>query len=147
MTEQDYLITSSGATQEEYWVNTLPDGKVVVVIVSVYFRGGTFTISMTDEEKDEIVQKEEFLVNDYDACLDELWGGWGRDVEIQDIDKYTQCEKKDINSLIYGTEEVFDYEVFEENGWSIDNTLYRIGSIPEDGICLQGIEEVNHTTK
>jgi len=137
MTEQDYLITSSGATQEEYWVNTLSDGKVVVVIVSVYFRGGTFIISLTDEKKREIVQKEDFLVNDYDACVEELWGGCGRNVEIQDIDKYTQSEKKDINSLIYGTGEVFDDEVFEENGWSLDNTLYRIGSIPEDGICLQ----------
>ena len=137
MTEQDYLITSSGATQEEYWVNTLSDGKVVVVIVSVYFRGGTFIISLTDEKKREIVQKEDFLVNDYDACVEELWGGCGRNVEIQDIDKYTQSEKKDINSLIYGTGEVFDDEVFEENGWSLDNTLYRIGSIPEDGIILE----------
>jgi len=137
MSAQSYVITSSGATQEEHWVNTLPDGKVVVVIVSIYFRGGTFTISLTDEEKEEIVQKEEFLVNDYEACVDELWGGYGRDVTIQYIDIYTESEQNTINNLIYGTEEVFDYEIFEENGWSIDNTLYRIGSIPEDGIHLE----------
>jgi len=136
MTDQTYLITSSGATQEEYWVNTLSDEKVVV-IVSVYFRKGTFTISLTDEEKEEIVQKENILLNDYDTCVDELWDGWGRDVEIQDIDKYTQSEKEEINTLIYGTGGIFDYEVFEENGWSIDDTLYRINSIPENGICLQ----------
>ena len=93
---KSYKITakSKKATyEEEHWVNTI-DNKEVKLNVTSYYRWGTFTINLTDSEKEEILKKDDIVLNDYDFELEEMWDGDSRCVELQDEDNYSEEQLK-----------------------------------------------------
>ena len=69
--------------------------------VTNYYRWGTFTINLTASEKEEILKKDEIVLNDYDFEFEEMWDGDSRYVELQDEDKYSEEELKVINQTLY----------------------------------------------
>ena len=69
-------------------------------MVTNYFRWGTFIINLTNSEKEEILKKDEIVLNDYDFEFEEMWDGDSRYVELQDEDKYSEEELKVINQTL-----------------------------------------------
>jgi len=56
--------------QLEHWTNVLSNGKHVTLLVYTYFYWGTFEIELTDKEKEDILKKDEIVLNDYIiSCL------------------------------------------------------------------------------
>lgn len=112
--------------EEEHWINTI-NNKRVDLHVTCYYRWGTFTINLTNSQKDKILKEKSIVLNDYDFELNEMWDGDCRYVEIQNEDTYSEEEIKNINKTLYEDEdEVFDDDFMESNGWYIDKTIYGI---------------------
>ena len=140
-----YEITSDykkSTWQEEYWTNQLKNGKNVILRVTTIFRWGTFEITLTDKEKQEISEKSLITLNDYEFSLVEMLDGWHDDIEIQDENNYSADEIQEINCLIYCEDfqntpdyeydsdngDDFQEDILETNGWDLDDTIYIISS-------------------
>jgi len=121
--------------QIEHWTNDI-NGKTVTLLVYNYFYWGTFEIVLTDKEKDEILKKDSIILNDYCISCPELDSGCDQYEEIENEESYTEEELLEINSLIYRPIDDEDYDsdeeysldtsVLEQNGWSMDDTIYGI---------------------
>lgn len=123
--------------QTEEWRNCLSNGKRVVVEITTFFRHGNFEIELTDKEKEEILKKDNIIINDYNASCNELWDGCDMYQEVRDEDKLTDEERKELHKLMYMNEEepddyddecddMVDQDLLEANGWSMDDTTYGI---------------------
>ena len=134
-----YKITADykkSTYQEEHWVNKLKNGRYVTIYVTTFFRWGTFEITLNDQEKKEILKKEEIILNNYVCAMEEMWDGCDRYVEIQEKDTYSSEEMKEIHRLMYCEDiENSDYEydsdndefqedILDANGWDLDDTIY-----------------------
>jgi hypothetical protein len=126
--------------QIEQWSNILSTGKWVCFEVTNYFYWGTFEIELTDRQKKEILKKNSIRLNDYNGVsVESLDSGCKYSDEICNIDSFTQEECKEIHRLLYFDEDdaesyqndfddgaCVDTDVLEQNGWSIDDTIYGI---------------------
>jgi len=123
--------------QTEQWNNVLSNGKQVRFEITTYFYWGTFEIDLSDKEKEEILKKDSIILNNYSVSCPELDSGCACSDEICNEDSYTEEELLEINRLIYRSIEDEDYDsdeddeeysldtsVLEQNGWSMDNTIY-----------------------
>ena len=120
--------------QTEQWNNVLSNGKHVRFEVTNYFYWGTFEIDLSDKEKEEILKKDSIILNDYSVSCPELDSGCACSDEICNEDSYTEEELLEINRLIYRSIEDEEYDsdeeysldtsVLEQNGWSMDDTIY-----------------------
>lgn len=148
MTEPErkrYLIEpehKKSACEEQIWKNTLKNEKTVNVKVGNLYRWGSFNIDLYDKEKEEILKKENILLNDYENFeLIEMWdGGCDFWVDIVDEDSFTEQELEEINSLIYSwpegncpeyedeDDDGYDEEKMELNGWSEVECEYYINA-------------------
>jgi hypothetical protein len=112
----------------------LSNGKHVRFEVTNYFYWGTFEIELTDKEKEEILKKDSIILNDYSVSCPELDSGCDQYEDIENEESYTEEELLEINSLIYrpiddedydsDKEDSLDTSVLEQNGWSMDDTIY-----------------------
>lgn len=131
--------------EKEEWHNTLKNGRNVSIIVTSFYRSGSFEITLTEEEKDEIIGKDEICFDNYDCEMIEIWDGCDLYVDIPKYDTFTDLEIKEIKSLIYcdknedyeydtDEENSFDIEILENNGWEQYDTSYGFscGCILED---------------
>ena len=144
MTESEertrYLIEpeyKKSACEEQIWNNTLKNGKPVSVKVGNLYRWGSFYIELTEREKEELLKKDQVVLNDYeDFELIEMWdGGCDFWVNIVDEDDFTEEELEEINALLYSTEddtdeddECYDEEKMEINGWHETDCEYTLSS-------------------
>ena len=121
--------------QEEHWLKTISSGKKVKFLITTFFRWGVFTIELDEKEKEEILKKEEIILNDYSCSVEELWDGSYYDEEIVGKENYSKEELDEINDLLYNSEdgeiqnspdEHVDIDLLEGNGWSMDDTIYGI---------------------
>ena len=122
--------------QEEHWVNKLKNGRYVTIYVTTFFRWGTFEITLTDQEKKEILKKEEIILNNYVCAMEEMWDGCDRYIEIQEKDTYSSEEIKEIHRLMYcediknsdyeydSDNDEFQEDILDTNGWDLDDTIY-----------------------
>lgn len=122
--------------QEEHWVNKLKNGRYVTIYVTTFFRWGTFEITLTDQEKKEILKKEEIILNNYVCAMEEMWDGCDRYIEIQEKDTYSSEEIKEIHRLMYcediknsdyeydSDNDEFQEDILDANGWDLDDTIY-----------------------
>jgi hypothetical protein len=137
MATKTYEITADykkSTYQREQWNNVLSNGKHVCFEVTTYFYWGTFEIELTDDEKEEILKKESIILNGYPGVsCNELDSGCDCSEEICKKDSFTCEELKEINKLLYCNEEdeynsedeyCLDTDLLEENGWSMDETIY-----------------------
>jgi len=119
--------------QIEHWTKDI-NGKKVTLLVYTYFYWGTFEIVLTDKEKEEILKKDSIILNDYCISCPELDSGCDQYEDIENEDSYTEEELLEINRLIYRPIDDEDYDsdeeysldtsVLEQNGWSMDDTIY-----------------------
>ena len=122
--------------QTEHWVVQLSSKKTVKLLYTLYFRGGEFEIELNEKEKEEILKKEEIILNDYCVSPNEIWDSCDVFHEIKNRDKYTESELEEIHNLMYyfkdenGTFDEDDEYTYidasrlEDNGWDLDDTIY-----------------------
>jgi len=125
-------IYKKSTCEEQDWVNTLSTGKSVIVKVCNVYRWGEFTIELTDKERDELLEKEEVKLDDYEHELIEMWdGGCDFWIDIIDEDNYAAEQLEEINDLLYkwknddDDDDDYSYEKMEQNGW-IENDCHII---------------------
>lgn len=113
----------------ELWDNLICDKKVVLE-KTIIWRYGEFNISIYEKEKEELLKKDYININDHDGEFICTNDGCEERVEIKNIEKYSEDEKKEIYKSIYENIEeeiLFDDSVLEEeNGWTLDDTIYEI---------------------
>ncbi len=123
--------------QTEQWTNYLPNGNKVILEITTYFRYGDFEVELSEMEKNEILEKDEIVLNDYNASCNELWNGCDLYQEIPNEDKFTHEEKKEIHKLMYFNKEcpedydencddMVNEDILEDNDWYMDDTTYGI---------------------
>jgi hypothetical protein len=136
--------------QTEQWNNTLSNGKRVRFEITNYFYWGTFEIELTDNEKEEILKKQSIIINDYSGVsVESLDSGCDYSDEICNKDSFTPDELKEIHRLLYldqDDEDSYSSDcndvnecVLEQNGWSMDDTIYGINTGCELD-CISGDE-------
>ena len=125
--------------QTEQWNNVLSNGKRVRFEITNVFYWGTFEITLTDAEKDEILQKKRIVLNDYSGVsVESLDDACEYYDEISNKDQFSSEELMEIHQLLYldpsDTEsytldcDCIDEYVLDQNGWSMDDTIYGINS-------------------
>jgi len=132
MTESEcYIIrptSKKSSYTNEHWVNCFDDVVVRIIMVNV-FRWSEFEINLTPEEKEEIMNKDNITLNDYDSSFISSTDGCERYVEIPDFDKYPEHIQRQINESIYENiedEYLLDDSEIEENGWDLSDSIYEI---------------------
>jgi len=128
----------------EKWTNTISSGKRVTISVTTIYRGGEFSIQLTEEDKYNMLMLDKISFDDYEGvCCEELDGGSGEPIEIENIDTYTQVEIDEITDLMNKNKNNDDdcdddasYEYgsdsdcvqltmrLESNGWTMNDTIY-----------------------
>ena len=127
-------IDKSSVYATEHWTNQLSNGKIVTVLYTLQFDDGVFHFEITDEEKDQLLQKDHIIVNDWNASTEEIHMGWGYEHKIQKEESYTAEEVEEIHNSMYvcngydNEDNDFNQDIMEENGWSMEETIYEIYS-------------------
>lgn len=125
--------------QTEQWKNVLENGKKVCYEVTTYFRWGTFEVELSKKELNELLLKDEIILNDIPGCcVEELSDGCDRYEKIVNENNYSEEELKEIHHLLFfncddpdsydsGCDSL-DEDILDNNGWSMDDTIYGISS-------------------
>lgn len=127
----------------EKWTNTISSGKQVTISVTTIYRGGEFTMQLTEEDKYNMLMLDKISFDDYDGvCCEELYDGSGEPIQIENIDNYTPSEIDEITELMNTNKNNDDddddasYEYgsdsdcvqlsmrLESNGWTLNDTIY-----------------------
>lgn len=103
----------------EYWTKMIDNTKVTL-LNTIMWRWGSFYLELTEEEKINIQRNKNVIISDYDYDFDSLEDACEQFIEVDhEID----------NSEIYQTkEEVYDENYLEENGWYLEDTIYKINN-------------------
>lgn len=121
----------------EYWTNEV-NGKSVTIMVSIMWRWGEFSITLTEDQKKKIENSDELLLSDYNYEFISTDDGCERFIEIQNEDSFSKQELEKIYETMYEDvdEEIYDESFMEENGWDLSDTTYEING----GIDFKKIE-------
>lgn len=134
---QVYQVTpldKSSIYTTEHWTNQLSNGKIVTVLYTLQFDDGVFNFEITDEEKEQLLQKDHIIVNDWNASTEEIQMGWDYEHKIQKEESYSAEEIEEIHNLMYvcngydNEDNDFNQDIMEENEWSMNDTIYEIYS-------------------
>ena len=129
---KEYLVTpcyKKSTYSNEIWTNTV-NNKTVTMINTVMWRWGEVIVNIYDKEYEELSKEDNIIINDHSGEFISTDDGCERTLEIKDIEKYSEEEKKEIYDLIYEDveEEIWldDDVLEEEKGWVLDDTIYEI---------------------
>jgi len=113
----------------EYYINTICSKKVVIIITTLW-RWGKFNISIYEKDKESILNMNPLIINNHCGEFISTENGWEYDIEIQNIDSYSDQEKMAIYESIFediDNKVLYDMSILEdENGWELDGTIYEI---------------------
>lgn len=128
--ENTYLIepkVKKSTFSNEYWTNNV-NGKSVTIIVTIMWRWGEFSITITEDQKKKIENSDKLLLSDYEYEFISMDDGCERFIEIQNEDTFSKQELDKIYKTMYEDtdEELYDELFMEENGWDLADTTYEI---------------------
>ena len=146
---KEYLATPSykkSSYETEKWYNFLKNGKRVMLEVTTWFLYGEFILTLTDEEKEEVLALDNIDFNNYCSEFQSNENSCDTDIEIANSETYTpeelieiselvhtMCGKTDHTTPIDECEEPYSItcddccfynENLEEAGWSLLDTFY-----------------------
>jgi hypothetical protein len=115
--------TKKAAYEETRYVKTLSNCARATIVQTVFYRGGSFEIHLTEEEKNAILKKDAIVLNEYEIILNELYDECDYNIEIANASSYSKDLLDEImaSATNYGR---FDTEFMEENDWDIMDTIY-----------------------
>ena len=131
MTSELYTLTNKfkkNSLENEYFIKYIM-GKRVTLIITTIFRWGEFEVNLTEEEKNNMLTKAVICLNDYDFSFVSNIDGCERTGKIENIESYTEDEKRAIYNDIY---EDYDNEILhatidlEDAEWELEDTIYEI---------------------
>jgi len=127
------LIKSS--YDEETYTKDIDDQEVEIIVINFY-RWSEFEITLNEEEKQEILKKEEIILSDYDIEFISSNDCFKREVEIKNEEKYTEKFISKIKKNIYGPDSDDEnsdddpccggIDELEENGWLPGDVIYAL---------------------
>lgn len=128
--ESTYIIepkVKKSTFSNEYWTNEV-NGKSVTITVTIMWRWGEFSITITEDQKKKIENSDELLLSDYEYEFISTDDGCERFIEIQNEDSFSKQELEKIYETMYEDtdEELYDELFMEENGWDLADTTYEI---------------------
>uniref|UniRef100_A0A6C0BQ97 Uncharacterized protein n=1 Tax=viral metagenome TaxID=1070528 RepID=A0A6C0BQ97_9ZZZZ len=119
--------------QTEKWSTLISSGCYVQYEVTLNCYSGTFEIEVTDDDYELLLNNEDDIIinNIPGAICVEVTNGWRYDECIVDKEKYTSSELKELHTLLYvdtenPDDEEVDIDTLEQNGWTMDDTIYSI---------------------
>ena len=117
--------------EEEHYCKQISTGKCATILYTKNWRWGSFEITLTDEEKDEVEKSDDILLNSYGASCIEMTDGWFYSAELKNEKNFSEEEKREIlESICEKTESNnfadCDIDTMEENGWYLNDTEYSI---------------------
>jgi len=131
----------------EEWHITTSTGSDVILLYTQCWDYGTFEITVDEDKIDKLITSTPIIINDNGGCVNTLEMGWYYEHKIKNVDKYTDEEIKEINRLIYtdidesGDNDDTDYDEecvdtgrLEDNGWTLEDTIYEV----YDGVEIIG---------
>ncbi len=104
-------------------------GKRVTLIITTIFRWGEFEVNLTEEEKNNMLTKAVICLNDYDFSFVSNIDGCERTGEIENLESYTEEEKRAIYNDIYEDDDneiLYNTMELEDNEWDLEDTIYEI---------------------
>lgn len=117
-----------------HYSKQLSTGKSATILYTTCWRWGSFEVTLTEEEKDEVLASNNVCINSYSgSCGDELDDGWFDSAELKNAANYTEEEKSEILRSICESSETEDFndcdqDTMDENDWELDETEYSIVS-------------------
>ena len=120
--------------EEEHYCKQISTDKRATILYTKNWRWGSFEITLTDEEKEEVEKSDDILLNSYGASGIEMTNGWFYSTELKNEKNFSEEEKEEILLTICSDEEEdvcydnCDIDSMEENGWYLDDTKYSIVS-------------------
>ena len=119
--------------EEGHYSKQISTGKIATILYTTNWRWGSFEITLTEEEKKEVLESNDISLNSYGASCLEMDNGWFDSAELKNETNYTEEEKIEILRTICESQDSKDFndcdqDMMEENGWVLDDTEYSIVS-------------------
>ena len=126
-----YTVTNEykKASYENARYSKMIMGKRVILIITTIFRWGEFEVNLSEKEKEKMLSEDIVVLNDYDSSFVSNIDGCEQTDEIENLNNYSDEEKKAIFKNIYEDiedETLFDVSELEDDGWDLDDTIYEI---------------------
>ena len=128
-------IYSNSIYTKEIWSNYISQNKYIQVSVIRCCSDGVFFIEILDFDKDNILNSDEIILNNYNCNVEEISDSYDQDIEIKNINLYTEEQINEIKQLLYVCNNqkydsnkyyTFNYEMLNENNWFLEDTIYSI---------------------
>ena len=128
-------IYSNSIYTEEIWSNCISYNKYVQISVIRCCSDGVFFIEILDFDKDNILNSDEIILNNYNCNVEEISDSYDQDIEIKNINLYTEEQINEIKQLLYvcnnqkydsNIDYTFNYEMLNQNNWFLEDTIYSI---------------------
>ena len=138
-----YMVTPEEKNctyQIECWTNTLTNGKNVILHVTTIFYDGEFSMELTEQEKNDILEKDIINFDEYSGVsCDNLTSSSDLYTEIKNNEQYNNEETREINRLLFCSQDnsddynsddcdfddcEFDEDILQENDWIMRDTSY-----------------------
>ena len=94
-------IYSNSIYTKEIWSNCISHNKYVQVSVIRCCSDGVFFIEILDFDKDNILNSDEIILNNYNCNVEEISDSYDQDIEIKNINLYTEEQINEIKQLLY----------------------------------------------
>ncbi len=116
-----------------YYSKQISTGKSATILYTTCWRWGSFEVTVTEKEKEEILASNDVSINSHGGSCDQMEGGWFEEAELKNEMNYTDDEKTEILRSICDSQDSknfndCDQDTMEENGWVLDDTQYSIVS-------------------
>jgi len=146
----EYVATPAegkSSYETEQWITTLKNGKFAMFEITTFFRYGEFTLYLTDAEKKEVLALDEVVLTDWNCEFICNNDGFCKNVDIPNKNKYTPNELEEISKSVHVCNKsdhsresdinecgddaetylgvgCFYDETLQQNGWTLDETIY-----------------------
>ena len=120
----------------EHWIITISTGKDVELLYTECWNYGSFEITVNKDEIEDLINTSPVLINDIGGSVNQLEMGWYYGHNVKNVKQYSDEEMKEINKVIYGDiedndtdydeEDCIDTGRLEDNGWTLEDTIYEV---------------------
>jgi hypothetical protein len=116
-----------------HYSKQLSTERSATILYTTIWRWGSFEVTVTEKEKEEILASNDVSINSYSGSCDQMEDGWFDSAELKNEMNYTEAETAEILSSICDPSDSPDFndcdkDTMEENGWELDDTEYSIAS-------------------
>ena len=79
-----------------YYSKQLSTGKSATILYTTIWRWGSFEVTVTEKEKEEILASNDVSINSHCGSCDQMENGWFEEAELKNAANYTEAETAEI---------------------------------------------------